>query len=83
MLSADDIPDALIEETAHIHLSGYSLFAPSPRSAVLDVMGRVGESAISIDPASAEFLREIGPETFSPAEGAAILFPNAEEAAIF
>ena len=82
-LSAADIPDALVAAASHIHLSGYSFFAPSPRDAVLDVMRRAGAIPISVDPASAEFLREVGPEQFVAwTRGAAILFPNAEEAAI-
>jgi sugar/nucleoside kinase (ribokinase family) len=82
-LEAGDIPDALIEEAALIHLSGYSFFAPSPRAAVLDVMWRAGDKPISIDPASAEFLREVGADRFLTwTKGASILFPNAEEAAI-
>jgi sugar/nucleoside kinase (ribokinase family) len=82
-LEARDIPDALIEGAALIHLSGYSFFAPSPRAAVLDVMRRAGGRPISIDPASAEFLREAGADNFlSLTRGAAILFPNEEEAAI-
>ena len=81
-LEARDIPDALIEGAALIHLSGYSFFAPSPRAAVLDVMQRAGDKRISVDPASAEFLREVGADTFlSWTRGAAILFPNEEEAA--
>jgi sugar/nucleoside kinase (ribokinase family) len=82
-LEAGDIPDALIEGAALIHLSGYSFFAPSPRAAVLDVMRRAGDKPISIDPASAEFLREVGANKFLAwTRGAAILFPNEEEAAI-
>jgi sugar/nucleoside kinase (ribokinase family) len=82
-LEADDIPDALIEGAALIHLSGYSFFAPSPRAAVLDAMGRAKDKPISADPASAEFLREVGADAFLAwTQGASILFPNAEEAAI-
>jgi sugar/nucleoside kinase (ribokinase family) len=82
-LEASDIPDEIIAGAAMIHLSGYSFFAPSPRAAVLDVMGRAGDKPISVDPASAEFLREVGPENFLAwTRSAAILFPNAEEAAI-
>jgi len=82
-LEAGDIPDALIEGAALIHLSGYSFFASSPRAAVLDVMRRAGYKPISIDPASAEFLREVGADKFLAwTRGAAILFPNEEEAAI-
>ena len=82
-LEAGDIADTMIEGAAHIHLSGYSFFADSPRAAVLDVMRRAGEKPVSIDPASAEFLREVGADKFLAwTQGASILFPNAEEAAI-
>jgi sugar/nucleoside kinase (ribokinase family) len=82
-LRAADIPDALIAGAAHIHLSGYSFFAPSSREAVLDVMRRAGATPVSVDPASAEFLREVGPQEFLEwTKGAAILFPNEEEAAV-
>ncbi len=82
-LEARDIPDALIASASHINLSGYSFFAPSPRAAVLDVMRRAGEKSVSIDPASAEFLREVGADKFLAwTRGATILFPNEEEAAI-
>jgi sugar/nucleoside kinase (ribokinase family) len=82
-LEARDIPDALIEAAALIHLSGYSFFAPSPREAVLNAMRRAGNRPISVDPASTEFLREVGADRFLAwTKGASILFPNAEEAAI-
>jgi len=82
-LEASDIPDELIAQAALIHLSGYSFFAPSPRAAALDVMRRAGDKPVSVDPASAEFLREAGADSFLEwTRGAAILFPNAEEAAI-
>src|SRR3984885_1213530 len=82
-LEVRDISDSLIEGAALIHLSGYSFFAPSPRAAVLDVMRRAGDKAMSVDPASAEFLREVGADTFLAwTRGAAILFPNEEEAAV-
>jgi sugar/nucleoside kinase (ribokinase family) len=82
-LEAGDIPDALIEGAALIHLSGYSFFASSPRAAILDVIRRAGDKPIGVDPASAEFLREVGADKFLAwTRGAAILFPNEEEAAI-
>ena len=40
-----------------IHLSGYSFVASSPRRAVLGAMAKAGETPVSVDPASAEFLR--------------------------
>ena len=82
-LEAGDIPNALIEAADRVHLSGYSFFAASPRAAVLDAMRRAGTKPISVDPASAEFLREAGAEKFLAwTRGASILFPNGEEAAI-
>ena len=82
-LEAADIPDGLIDGAAHIHLSGYSFFAASPRAAVLDVMRRTGAKPISVDPASSEFLREVGADAFLAwTRGASILFPNEEEAAL-
>jgi sugar/nucleoside kinase (ribokinase family) len=82
-LEAGDISDALIANASHISLSGYSFFSPSPRAAVLDVMRRAGDKPISVDPGSAEFLREVGADTFLAwTRGATILFPNEEEAAV-
>jgi sugar/nucleoside kinase (ribokinase family) len=82
-LEARDISDALIASASHISLSGYSFFAPSARAAVLDVMRRAGGKPVSVDPASAEFLREVGADTFLAwTRGATILLPNEEEAAV-
>ena len=45
-------------------------------------MRRAGETPVSVDPASAEFLREAGADKFLEwTRGAAILFPNEDEAA--
>jgi sugar/nucleoside kinase (ribokinase family) len=82
-LEASDIPDAQIANASHISLSGYSFFAPGTRAAVLDVMRRAKDKPISVDPASAEFLREVGADNFLAwTQGATILFPNEEEAAV-
>jgi sugar/nucleoside kinase (ribokinase family) len=82
-LTSADVSDALITSASHIHLSGYSFFADSPRAAVFDVMRRAAAKPVSVDPASAEFLREAGVDNFLCwTRGASILFPNAEEAAI-
>jgi sugar/nucleoside kinase (ribokinase family) len=78
-----DISDALIADAEFIHLSGYSFFAPSPRSAARRVLARAGKVPVSVDPASGEFLREVGAENFLDwTRGAEICFPNAEEAAV-
>jgi sugar/nucleoside kinase (ribokinase family) len=82
-LEAGDIPDALIAGAALIHLSGYSFFAPGPRAAVIDAMRRAAGKPVGVDPASAEFLREVGAANFFAwTRGATMLFPNSEEAAV-
>ncbi|RBP15485.1 sugar/nucleoside kinase (ribokinase family) [Roseiarcus fermentans] len=82
-LAPADISDALIAGAAHVHLSGYAFFAASPRAAALDVIARAGATPISVDPASSEFLREVGAESFLDwTRGAALLTPNADEAEV-
>jgi sugar/nucleoside kinase (ribokinase family) len=78
-----DIPDALVAGADAIHLSGYSFVASSPRRAVLGAMAKAGETPVSVDPASAEFLREMGPANFLEwTRGCAICFPNSDEAEV-
>jgi sugar/nucleoside kinase (ribokinase family) len=82
-LAGGDIPDALVRGADLIHLSGYSFFLPSPRAAVVEVIGRAGGKPIGVDPASAEFLREVGAANFLQwTRDATMLFPNGEEAAV-
>jgi sugar/nucleoside kinase (ribokinase family) len=82
-LGDENIPDALIAEADLIHLSGYSFVAAQPRQAVRRVLKRAGETPVSVDPASAEFLREMGPENFLAwTRGAQLCFPNGEEAEV-
>jgi sugar/nucleoside kinase (ribokinase family) len=82
-LEAADIPDALIARADHIHLSGYSFFSQNPRLAMRSVMRRADTRPVSVDAASAEFLREAGAANFLEwTKGAAMLFPNADEAAV-
>ena len=82
-LCARDLPDALVDGAAMIHLSGYSFFVPGPREAVMGLIARAAGRPVGVDPASAEFLREVGPENFLAwTRGATMLFPNAEEAAV-
>jgi sugar/nucleoside kinase (ribokinase family) len=78
-----DITRAPIETAALMHLSGYSFFAPKPRAAVAAAMARAKALGIpvSIDPASAGFLREVGAEQFVAwTAGAGLIFPNRDEA---
>jgi sugar/nucleoside kinase (ribokinase family) len=76
-LAAADLPDALFEGVAHVHVSGYALVEEGPREAVLGLVRRAGVPW-SVDPGSAPF---VGDTPFLEwTAGAAICFPNADEA---
>ncbi|HWV20783.1 MAG TPA: sugar kinase [Devosia sp.] len=82
-LSAEDLPDSLLDETGLVLVSGYSFFAPGPRAAVQSLLGRARQRQIpiAIDPASIGFLQEVGPQTFLAWVGQADwLFANDSEA---
>lgn len=79
-----DLPDSLLDDATLLHLSGYALVSPGPRAAVLELMATAKRRGIpvTVDPGSAGFLREVGPEAFLRwTSGAAMCFPNADEAA--
>ena len=82
-LGPSDWDDALLDDVAHVHLSGYLWFAePGARLAdrILDTARRRGLST-SVDPASTGFLREHGVAEFlARIRGTDLLFPNADEA---
>lgn len=81
-LTAADLGDDLLDGVALVHLSGYSFFPPGPRAAVRDLARRATArgAAVSVDPASAAFLREVGAAAFLEWTGdAGLVFPNLEE----
>ena len=82
-LCAADLNESLLDGVSLVMVSGYSLFAPGPRAAVLGLLAsaRARGVAIAIDPASVGFLREIGPtQVLAWTAGADWIFANAEEA---
>lgn len=82
-LGPADLPDALLDRVAMLHLSGYSFFTDRPRAAVTDLMSRARRRDIplSVDPASAAFLAEVGPDRFRTwTVHARLIFPNLAEA---
>lgn len=82
-LSPADWSDAFLDGAARLHLSGYLFFAESSRAAALRAMSGARKAGIpvSVDPASAGFLKQLGVERFLAAvRGAEALFPNADEA---
>jgi len=84
-LSTADMPESLLDGAGFIEVSAYALVASGPRRAVLDFLRTAQARAIpvSVDPASASFLEEIGPRDFLEwTRGAAICFANREEAKV-
>jgi sugar/nucleoside kinase (ribokinase family) len=84
-LCRGDLPDALRDGMDLLHVSGYAFFAPSPRSAVMELMAeaRRRDIPVSVDPASYSFLQEVRAENFLAwTKGAALCFPNTDEAAV-
>lgn len=82
-LCRGDLPNGLLDRISMLHISGYALFDPGPRAAVLDFAATAKKLGVqvSIDPASVGFLREVGGEAFlNWTGGMHICFPNSDEA---
>ncbi|WP_411106115.1 carbohydrate kinase family protein [Streptomyces sp. cmx-4-9] len=82
-LSPADWAPELLDGAAHLHLSGYLFFADSSRELALLALraARARGVPVSVDPASAGFLRVLGPRRFLDCvAGAEVLLPNEEEA---
>lgn len=81
-LSSADLGDALLEDVDHLHLSGYALFDPRVRIAVLDLVERARQRGLgtSIDPSSTGFLDDVGVPAFLDWTGGFdLLLPNLDE----
>ncbi|MFP1623771.1 carbohydrate kinase family protein [Streptomyces sp. 5K101] len=82
-LGPGDWAPPLLDGIGHLHLSGYLLFSDTSRRAAGLAMRSARERGIpvSVDPASAGFIAELGVErVLSALDGADVLFPNADEA---
>lgn len=82
-LSAEDLPDSLLDEVGMVMVSGYSFFEPGPRAAVqgLFATAQARHIAVAVDPASVGFLMEVGPQAFLDwTKGATAIFSNESEA---
>ena len=80
-LCAADMDWERLPQPDFVQLSGYCVVSPTTRAMMADVLARLGGTPFGFDPASAGFIREIGREAFlAAARGAAILFPNEDEA---
>ncbi|MEV7079222.1 PfkB family carbohydrate kinase [Streptomyces sp. NPDC093516] len=82
-LEPADWSDTLLDGVARLHLSGYLLFAESSRAlatVALDA-ARARGVPVSLDPASAGFLEQLGAERFLEfVEGVDVLLPSRDEA---
>ncbi|MFE6853220.1 carbohydrate kinase family protein [Streptomyces sp. NPDC057674] len=82
-LSPGDWSAGLLDGVARLHLSGYLFFAAPSRGTARLALRDAREAGVpvSVDPASAGFLAELGADRFlAAADGAEVLLPNADEA---
>ena len=84
-LRRSDVPARLFDGAAALHLTGYTFCEPALLEVALWLVGqaRARGMAFTVDPGSAAFLARMEPDAFlSYTEGAAVCFPNRDEAAI-
>ncbi len=82
-LDPDDWSPALLDGVARLHLSGYLFFSEPSRALVSVALesARARGVPVSLDPASAGFLTELGADRFlALAEGVDLLLPSRDEA---
>jgi len=80
-----DLPAGLLDDAAVLHLTGYTFCEPPLLEVALWLLDQARSRglAVSIDPGSAAFLARMRPSAFLRwTEGAAVCFPNRDEAAI-
>ena len=84
-LRQDDLPASLLDDADVLHLTGYTFCEPPLLEVALWLLdqARARDLAITVDPGSAAFLARMEPGAFlSWTEGAAVCFPNRDEAAV-
>ncbi|GKQ38206.1 carbohydrate kinase family protein [Streptomyces sp. A012304] len=84
-LTSDDWSDALLDGVGRLHLSGYLLFSASGRALVRTALAaaRARGVPVSLDPASAGFLAELGVDRFlGLVRGVEVLLPSRDEACL-
>jgi ribokinase len=80
-LAEGDLPDDVLVEGAHLHLTGYTLVREGSRAAGRSAIARARERgmSVSVDPSSAALLT---PAFLDELDGVGLLLPNAEEATV-
>ncbi|WP_437089779.1 carbohydrate kinase family protein [Streptomyces sp. enrichment culture] len=84
-LAPGDWSDTLLDGVGHLHLSGYLLFSAPSRALVAVALeaARARGVPVSLDPASAGFLAELGADRFlSLVQGVDVLLPSRDEACL-
>jgi sugar/nucleoside kinase (ribokinase family) len=84
-LTAADVPAALLDDIALLHLTGYTFFEPGPREVALGLIARARRRGVpyTVDSGSAAFLARLEPGAFLRwTSGAAACFANRDEAAV-
>jgi sugar/nucleoside kinase (ribokinase family) len=84
-LRRSDLPAGLLDGAAVLHLTGYAFFSPELAPVALSLLAdaRSAGLAVTIDPGSAAFLARLEPgEFWRWTSGAAVCFPNLDEAAV-
>jgi sugar/nucleoside kinase (ribokinase family) len=84
-LRRSDVPAGLLDGATALHLTGYTFCEPPLLEVALWLLGeaRARGVAVTIDPGSAAFLARMEPSAFLRwTEGAAVCFPNRDEAAV-
>ena len=86
-LLPSELPEHILKNCQHLHLSGWSFFTNPPRAAAQEA-GRIAQAnhaTLSFDPASFQLIEEMGAQKFikeTTRLGVNILFPNFEEGKI-
>jgi sugar/nucleoside kinase (ribokinase family) len=84
-LGLRDLPVSLLDDADVLHLTGYTFCEPPLLEVALWLLdqARARGLAVTVDPASAAFLARMEPGAFLRwTEGAALCFPNRDEAAV-
>jgi sugar/nucleoside kinase (ribokinase family) len=84
-LRRSDLDPGLLDDAAVLHLTGYTFFERPLLEVALWLLDQARSRglAVTIDPGSAAFLARTGPAAFLRwTEGAAVCFPNRDEAAV-
>jgi len=84
-LTPGDWSESLLDGVARLHLSGYLFFSESCRALVAVALesARARGVPVSVDPASAGFLTELGVDRFlALAKGVDVLLPSRDEACL-